>query len=161
MAAVDRKPRTLWACQSVAFLISVRVAPLPRPISARIFAPLLSARRVVTLSRADLAAFLPDLAAFFGAAFVLPPLAPSPPLARALLLAGPFLRGGLLRRHGRALFPHRGGWVGFCVGHVDVLPILSVPGWRMTIHHSVPRERQGKNERLSPRFVPRRTQGDP
>src|ERR1044071_9937221 len=44
LAAVERKPRTLWACQSVAFMISARVAPLGRPISSRIFAPLLSAR---------------------------------------------------------------------------------------------------------------------
>ena len=34
-------------CQSVAFTISARVAPLGRPISSRIFAPLLSARGVL------------------------------------------------------------------------------------------------------------------
>src|SRR5215831_9079432 len=42
--AVERNPRTLWACQSVAFMISPRVAPFGRPISSRIFAPLLLAR---------------------------------------------------------------------------------------------------------------------
>src|SRR5438552_11387664 len=59
LAAVERNPRTLWACQSVAFWISARVAPFGRPISARIFAPLLSARGVLaSLVAAGLAAFL-------------------------------------------------------------------------------------------------------
>src|ERR1700730_14902114 len=76
LAAVDRKPRTLWACQSVAFMISAWLAPLRRPISARIFAPLLSARGVLaSFAGAGLAAFLPVLASFFGAAFGLLPLA--------------------------------------------------------------------------------------
>ena len=44
LAAVERKPRIECFCQSVAFTISARVAPLGRPISSRIFAPLLSAR---------------------------------------------------------------------------------------------------------------------
>src|SRR5439155_8919831 len=58
LAAVERKPRTLWACQDVACIISARVAPLVRPISSRIFAPLLSARGVLaSLARAGLAAF--------------------------------------------------------------------------------------------------------
>jgi hypothetical protein len=39
-------PRTPWACQSVAFMISASVAPFARPINSRIFAPLLSARPV-------------------------------------------------------------------------------------------------------------------
>src|SRR5713226_1223474 len=60
------KPRTLWACQSVAFMISARVAPLARPIISRIFAPLLSARGAVALLAG--AAFLPAFAAFLGAA---------------------------------------------------------------------------------------------
>src|ERR1019366_3125329 len=40
-------------------------------------------------------------------------------LGRALLLAGSLLRGGLLRRDGRALFRNGGGFggVGFCVLH--------------------------------------------
>ena len=41
LAALDRKPRTLCACQPVVFLISARVAPFGRPINARIWAPLL------------------------------------------------------------------------------------------------------------------------
>src|SRR5947209_7861514 len=44
LAAVDKKPRTLWACHCVAFIISARVDPWGRPISSRILAPLLSAR---------------------------------------------------------------------------------------------------------------------
>src|ERR1700688_4165617 len=57
LAAVERKPRTLWACQSVAFWISASVAPLARSISARIFAPLLSARGVLALAASRLADF--------------------------------------------------------------------------------------------------------
>jgi hypothetical protein len=76
LAAVDRKPRTLWACQSVAFWISASVAPFGRPISSRIFAPLLSARGLLaSLAGAALAAFLPALTSFFGAAWALPPSA--------------------------------------------------------------------------------------
>src|SRR5215472_7565146 len=44
LAALDKKPRTLWACHCVSFIISARVDPWGRPISSRIFAPLLSAR---------------------------------------------------------------------------------------------------------------------
>jgi hypothetical protein len=73
---MEMKPRTLWACQPAVFMISARVAPLARPIISRIFAPLLSARGVLAFARAGLAAFLPALASFFGAAaLALPPLA--------------------------------------------------------------------------------------
>jgi hypothetical protein len=66
--AAERNPRTLWACQDVNFIISARLAPLGRPISSRIFAPLLSARGVPAfLAPAGLAAFLPALAALFAA----------------------------------------------------------------------------------------------
>src|SRR5262245_55590249 len=71
---MERKPRTLWACQSVAFIISPRVAPLGRPIRARIFAPLLSARGVLAFFAAGLADFLPT-ASFFGAFLALGPFA--------------------------------------------------------------------------------------
>src|SRR5205807_8961565 len=61
LAAVERKPRIECFCQSVAFTISASVAPLGRPISSRIFAPLLSARGVLaSLAWARLA-----LASFF------------------------------------------------------------------------------------------------
>ena len=75
------KPRTLCACQSVAFMISARVAPLGRPIISMIFAPLLSARgELVLFAAAGLAAFF-ALASFFGAgAFVLARLAAVGPL---------------------------------------------------------------------------------
>jgi hypothetical protein len=50
-------------------MISASVAPLGRPISSRIFAPLLSTRGVLaSFARAGLAAFLLALACFFGAA---------------------------------------------------------------------------------------------
>src|SRR5450631_716277 len=72
LAAVERKPRTLCACQSVAFMISASVAPLARPIISRIFAPLLSARGVLaSLALAGLAALFPALAPF-GEAVALP-----------------------------------------------------------------------------------------
>jgi hypothetical protein len=62
---------------AVTFIISARLAPLGRPISSRIFAPLLSARGVLafSLARAAFAGFLPALASFFGEASALPPLA--------------------------------------------------------------------------------------
>src|SRR5689334_4935516 len=76
-------PRTLWACQSVAFMISARVAPFARAIMSRIFAPLLSARGAVALAaRSGLAAFLLVLASFLGAAA----------LALFLALGAPFFR---------------------------------------------------------------------
>src|SRR5580704_18781138 len=85
LAAVERKPRTLWACQSVAFMISASVAPLARAIMSRIFAPLLSARGAV----AFLLSFAPALAAFLGVAALA--LAPClAPLAVFLALGAPF-----------------------------------------------------------------------
>src|SRR5262249_37571065 len=66
------KPRTLWACQPVAFMSSSSVAPLGRLIRSRTFAPLLSARRVAfPLASVVLAAFL-ERAGFFGSVLVLP-----------------------------------------------------------------------------------------
>src|SRR5229473_2786965 len=77
LATVEMKPRTLCACQSVAFMISARVAPLARPIISMIFGPLLSARgALVFFAGAALAAFFAALASFFGApVVVLAPLA--------------------------------------------------------------------------------------
>ena len=89
LAAVERKPRIECFCQSVAFKISARVAPLGRPISSRIFATLLSARGVwASLARAGLA-FLPALASFFGRALAFSPFGGFLALGRALLLGGP------------------------------------------------------------------------
>src|SRR5712691_1550522 len=93
-AAVEMKPRTLWACQSVAFMISASVAPLARPIIARIFAPLLSARGILaSFARTGLAAFLPATAFFFGAFLAFPPLAVFWPLGARFFGLGPFSRG--------------------------------------------------------------------
>src|SRR3984957_9633705 len=64
LLAVEMNPRTLCACQSVAFMISASVAPLARAIMSRICAPLLSARGAA----AFLLAPAPAWAAFFGAA---------------------------------------------------------------------------------------------
>src|ERR1700674_2990490 len=85
------KPRTLWACHSVAFMISARVAPLARPIISRIFAPLLSARGALALLAVDLAAFLPAFAVFFGAAaLALVALAVFWPLGAPFFRVAPF-----------------------------------------------------------------------
>jgi hypothetical protein len=54
----DETPDTV-GLPAVSFMISARVAPLARPISSRIFAPLLSARGSVAFALAGLAAFLP------------------------------------------------------------------------------------------------------
>src|SRR5215467_14372628 len=64
LLAVERNPRTLCACQSVAFIISARVAPLGRPINSRIFAPLLSARGAFASFTAGFAGLLATLAGF-------------------------------------------------------------------------------------------------
>ena len=86
LAAVERKPRIECFCQSVAFTISARVAPLGRPISSRIFAPLLSARGVLaSLASAGLA-FLPAWASFFR----LVALAPFLPLGAPFFGLAPF-----------------------------------------------------------------------
>jgi hypothetical protein len=74
-------------------MISAKEAPLARPIIARIFAPFLSARGILaSFAIAGLAAFLPALASFFGAAaLVLQPLAAVwPSLAPFFLLAAFF-----------------------------------------------------------------------
>src|SRR5215472_1592250 len=115
LAAVERKPRTRWACQSVAFMISPRVAPLGRPISSRIFAPLLSARGalssfagaffeafpgfLVAVGLAALPGFWPlgalffGLAPFFEAALVDATVAPcsATPEATSVVVASAFV----------------------------------------------------------------------
>jgi hypothetical protein len=119
LAAVERKPRTLCACQSVAFMISASVAPLARPIISRIFAPLLSARGVLaSLALAGLAALFPALAPF-GEAVALP-FPAFWPLGAPFFWLAPLLRGRLLRRDVVALFRNSGGVFGnssFCVRH--------------------------------------------
>src|SRR5713101_2383336 len=59
----ERNPRTLWACQSVAFIRPLSVAPSGRFSRSRILAALLPSRAAP--------AFLPPLRAFFvGLAFL-------------------------------------------------------------------------------------------
>jgi len=59
----DRNPRTLWACQSVAFMIAASVAPSGRFSRSRILAALLPSRAAP--------AFLAPLGGFFaGLAFL-------------------------------------------------------------------------------------------
>src|SRR5215472_6613372 len=77
----------LWACQSVAFWISARVAPLGRPISSRIWWLLLSARGAPVLVWAG---FFPALAAGLRAALVWPPLAAFWPLGAPFFGLAPF-----------------------------------------------------------------------
>ena len=103
-------------------MISVRVAPLARAINSRIFAPLLSARGALAfLAGAGLAALLPTLAAFFGAAvLVLAPLAVFWPLGAPFFWLA-------ARRALRALFRDVGGCVRFCVGHFGFSVSFSAP----------------------------------
>jgi len=137
LLAVEMKPRTLCACQSVAFMMSARVAPLARAIISRIFAPLLSARGAATfLAALGLAVFSPAFAtalvAFFrrsglGFGSLVGILGPFLGLGRALLLAGGFLRGGFLPRDVRALCRNGGGFfggVGFWGRHLCGYPFL-------------------------------------
>src|ERR1700680_3960019 len=63
LAAVEMNPRTLCACHWVACTISARVAPLARPISARICSVLLPLR-VLADSFGDF--FAPAFSAFLG-----------------------------------------------------------------------------------------------
>src|SRR5277367_746202 len=91
LPAVEMNPRTLFACQSVAFIISASGAPLARAIISKIFAPLLSARGAAAFLAAFLLAFASLLEAFVGAVALA--LAPSSaPLAGLLALGAPFFR---------------------------------------------------------------------
>src|SRR6266853_937520 len=146
LAAVEMKPRTLWACQSVAFMISARVAPLARPIISRIFAPLLSARGALALlaGAVDLAAFLPAFAAFFGeAALALARLAVFWPLG------APFFRMAAFFERvfsGATCAPPSATVAAVLVSSVFMLvlfPLLRLL-LRITIHRSGAWERQGK-----------------
>ena len=98
LPAVEMNPRTLWACQSVAFMISARVAPLARPTISKIFAPLLSARGAAAL-RSGFAAFLPGLDSFGVAAFALPPLAVFSALCAPFFWLAPFAHYNHARVH--------------------------------------------------------------
>src|SRR5271155_1507219 len=105
LAAIEMKPLTLWACQSVAFMISARVAPLARAIMSRIFAPLLSARGAAAL-RSGLAAFFAALAAFLGLA----PLAVSWPLGAPFFWVAAFFEAAFAGATGAPCFATAGGW---------------------------------------------------
>jgi hypothetical protein len=128
LPAVEMKPRTLCACESVAFMISASVSPLARAIISRIFAPLLSARGAAAfLAAVGLAALLLPFAAavavFLGAAALALATVAVFLAFGVPFLAGSLLGGGLLRRDVRALFRNGGGFVGsggFCGRHVWV-----------------------------------------
>src|SRR5580704_2196307 len=149
LAAVEMKPLTLWACQSVAFMISARVAPFARAIMSRIFAPLLSARGAVAL-RSGLTAFFAALATFFGAAaLALVPLAVSWPLGAPFFWVAAFFEAAFAGATGAPCSATAAGWV------------VSVASWffmifspfrsgacassRTTIHHSVCTGKQGES----------------
>src|ERR1044072_3520389 len=113
-------------------MTSARLAPLGRPISARIFAPLLSARGVLATSAgAVLAVFLPALAAFW-------------PLGAAFFWVAAFFDVAF-----------SGATVAPCSATVAVCSVVVASTFfmvvnpfcasRMTIHHSVRPERQGES----------------
>src|ERR1700683_2726685 len=90
LAAMEMKPLTLWACQSVAFMFSARAAPL------------LSARGAVAL-RSGLAAFFAAFAAFFGAAaLALAPLAVCWPLGAPFFWVAAFFEAAFAGAPGGA-----------------------------------------------------------
>src|SRR6266542_818688 len=158
LAAVDKNPRTLCACQPLTFWISASVAPLGRPINARIFAPLLSARRFAGCLRV---AFLPVLAGFCRAALVLTAFAGFWPLGP------PFLAAAL-----RFAASFSGTTWALCAATVAAVSLVSScmlvslpflrPFWRMTIHHSLYRPTQAKSDPVL--LISRQTErahGDP
>ena len=101
------KPRTLWACQLVAFMISASVAPLGRFNRSMIFAALLPSRAAPAF-RTALGAFLGALA--FGAALAA--------LALEVDLAVRALWGNAGLFAGFRLVCSRLGGAGFFDGHV-------------------------------------------
>src|SRR5580698_10385011 len=141
LAAVEMKPLTLWACQSVAFMISARVAPLARAIMSRIFAPLLSARGAVAL-RSGLAAFFAALATFFGAAaLALAPLAVSWPLGAPFFCVAAFFGDAFSGATGAPSSATAAAWVVSVswLFFMVVIPFSSIAcaSSRTTIHRSV------------------------
>jgi hypothetical protein len=114
-------------------MISATVAPFGPRISSRILAPLLSARDAfsafATFFAGFLAAGLAALALF---------------LALGVLF---FLRGGLGRRNGCALFRNSDGLSVVVASMFGMRFILSAVDPRMTIHHSGASERQGNCRR--------------
>src|SRR6202167_4451564 len=127
LAAMEMKPLTLWACQSVAFMISARVAPLARPIIAMILAPLLSARGA--------------LASLLRAGLVLAPLAAFSPLGAPPFLVAPFFEGAFSGATGAPCSATAAAWV---VSVAWLFFMVFNPFYsgacassRTTIHHSV------------------------
>src|SRR6202789_2040521 len=140
LAAMEMKPLTLWACQSVSCMISARVAPLARAIMSRIFAPLLSARGAADL-RSGLAAFFAALAAFFGAAaLALAPLAVCWPLGAPFFWVAAFFDDAFSGATGAPCSATAAAcvvsvaWLFFMV----IIPFGSIAcaSLRTTIHHS-------------------------
>src|ERR1700679_2336828 len=128
LAAMEMKPLTLWACQSVSCMISARVAPLARAIMSRIFAPLLSARGAADL-RSGLAAFFAALAAFFGAAaLALAPLAVCWPLGAPFFWVAAFFGDAFSGATGAPNFATVAAWVVSValVGFILVITFCSI-----------------------------------
>jgi hypothetical protein len=136
------KPRTLCACQPVAFMISARVAPPERLISSSTLAGLLPWRAPAFFSL--LATFFAPFVGFVGGlAFLVAFL----PLGAPFFWVAFLLRGDLLRRDVGALCRNVGGCVrgSFCVRHTRSLFLRCVP--RRSIHHSGYETKQEKSMR--------------
>src|SRR5215471_7481668 len=143
--AVERNPRTLCACQSVAFMISASVAPTGRPISSRIFAPLLSARGALgSFAPVRLTVFFAALAGFFASAG-LAPLAAFLALGASFLGLAPFFEAAFIGATGAprsATAAAVSGVLASAFVVVMVVLVLSAVDPRMTIHRSGRAERQ-------------------
>src|SRR5579863_8589575 len=98
------KPRTLWGCQEVAFMIAASVAPSGRFSRSRIFSALLPARAVP--------AFLPPLGAFLAGAAFFPDLA--------------FLGAPWAERAATRAFLLAFGWAVAVAGAVPVSSVVNV-----------------------------------
>src|SRR5215813_9253721 len=148
LAAVDRNPRTLCACQSVAFMISARVAPLGRPINSRILAPLLSARGALgSLSAADFPAFFAGLAGVFVAGLADFKLFLA--LGAFFFVLAYFFEALLVDAIGAPCSATTAAVLVVVVASAFVMMlILSAADPRMTIHPSGAAERQGNSGSL-------------
>src|SRR5205807_9797761 len=120
-----------------------RLAPLGRPISSRIFAPLLSARGVLaSLVAAGLVAFLPALASFLGAGLALPRLAAFWALGAPFFGVAPFFEEVV----SGATIALCSATVAVCSAMAAMFSVVAASAvfmvvdpfcaWRMTIEHS-------------------------
>src|SRR5204862_3198545 len=118
LAAVDKKPRTLWACHCVTFKISASVDPWGRPISSNLGSLAFRPRPCRRAGR-DGFGFLGS--ALFALASTVSGSRRFVPFGGTLLGSSQGLRGAFVRGRGGARWPRIGGGVAsFGVGHLSL-----------------------------------------